>query len=234
MCGIDASAEMLARAETKARKAGESVEFRRAFVQSLPIRDAEFDCVLATVMMHHLPRKARVECATEVLRSPKAGWTIPRGRVRCIEQPAWSSSPLSSSWAREVRRKIVALLGDADFEISRCERTGFRNLHYVLAAKKAVVNLTRAQSMPAVNSSRHLRRFARMAAALAVANVAHNAAAQDDHMGPANMPMAQHLPSSAPPPQNDKMDDMPGMSTPVPPPSSETSQSPVNRPPQNA
>ena len=135
VCGIDASAEMLARAETKARKAGESVEFRRAFVQSLPIRDAEFDCVLATVMMHHLPRKARVECATEVLRVLKPG-----GRFLVVE---FGASSNRHGVLRHFHRhghvksdEIVALLGDADFEISRCERTGFRNLHYVLAAKK--------------------------------------------------------------------------------------------------
>src|SRR5262245_20656975 len=59
VCGVDASPEMIARAEKKSGKAGAEIVFKKAFAQSLPFPDAEFDVVLATVMLHHLPRKAR-------------------------------------------------------------------------------------------------------------------------------------------------------------------------------
>src|SRR5215470_15161329 len=40
--GLDASPEMIARAEKKARKAGIDVGFKNAFAQSLPFPDAQF------------------------------------------------------------------------------------------------------------------------------------------------------------------------------------------------
>src|SRR5215472_3267891 len=48
--GVDASQEMIVRAQTKARKAGVEATFKKAFAQSLPFPDAQFDVVLTTVM----------------------------------------------------------------------------------------------------------------------------------------------------------------------------------------
>ena len=78
--GIDASPEMLARAEKKARKAGVEVVLRNAMAQALPFSDAQFDAVLTTIMLHHLPRKARKQCAAEMRRVLKPG-----GRVLAVE-----------------------------------------------------------------------------------------------------------------------------------------------------
>src|SRR6185437_4158919 len=57
--GIDPSPEMLARARSKALRAGLEVKFDRATAQELPASAAHFDVVLSTLMFHHLPRKAR-------------------------------------------------------------------------------------------------------------------------------------------------------------------------------
>ena len=78
--GIDASPEMLARADRKAKKAGLDVVFRHAAAQSLPFPDAQFDIVLSTIMLHHLPRKAREQCALEIRRVLKPG-----GRVLAVD-----------------------------------------------------------------------------------------------------------------------------------------------------
>src|SRR5262245_19856310 len=78
--GLDASLEMIARAEKKARKAGVEVVFKKAMAQSLPFPDAQFDVVLTTVMLHHLSRKARQELAVEMCRVLKPG-----GRVLAID-----------------------------------------------------------------------------------------------------------------------------------------------------
>src|SRR5262245_140720 len=78
--GIDASPEMLARAERKAGKAGAEVVFKQAAAQALPFPDAQFDAVLSTVMFHHLPRKAREQCAQEMRRVLKPG-----GRVLVVD-----------------------------------------------------------------------------------------------------------------------------------------------------
>src|SRR5262245_27538672 len=78
--GVEPSPEMIARAEKKARRAGVEVVFKEAFAQSLPFPDGQFDAVLSTLMLHHLPPKARREFAVEVRRVLKPG-----GRVLAID-----------------------------------------------------------------------------------------------------------------------------------------------------
>jgi ubiquinone/menaquinone biosynthesis C-methylase UbiE len=135
VCAIDASAEMLARAESKARKAGETVEFKQAAVQALPFPDGHFDCVFATVMLHHLSRKARAECAAEVLRVLKPG-----GRFLAVEFGASSDRHgLLQHFHRHGHvplGEIVLLLERAGFEIDQHGPADFPNLHFVLAVKE--------------------------------------------------------------------------------------------------
>ena len=71
-CGIDASPEMLARAEKKAGKAGVAVVFKQAAAQALPFPDRQFDAALSTVMLHHLPRSGRQQCLREIERVLKS------------------------------------------------------------------------------------------------------------------------------------------------------------------
>jgi ubiquinone/menaquinone biosynthesis C-methylase UbiE len=78
--GIDASPEMLARATRKATKAGAAVVFQNSVVERLPFSDGQFEAVLSTVMLHHLGRKARQQCAEEVRRVLKPG-----GRVLAVD-----------------------------------------------------------------------------------------------------------------------------------------------------
>lgn len=95
--GIDASAEMLARADKKARKAGLEVVFRNAAAQAMPFPDAQFDAVLTTIMLHHLPRKAREQCAREIRRVLKPGGRAGACRRLCGPCPEKEtfSHPLS-------------------------------------------------------------------------------------------------------------------------------------------
>jgi ubiquinone/menaquinone biosynthesis C-methylase UbiE len=71
---------MIARAQKKARKAGVDVSFKNAYAQSLPFPEARFDVVVTTVMLHHLPKKARADLANEIRRVLKPG-----GRVLAID-----------------------------------------------------------------------------------------------------------------------------------------------------
>jgi ubiquinone/menaquinone biosynthesis C-methylase UbiE len=71
---------MIVRASRKARKAGLEVLFKNALAEALPFPDAHFDAVLTTLMLHHLPRKARQQCAREIRRVLK-----PRGRVLAVD-----------------------------------------------------------------------------------------------------------------------------------------------------
>src|SRR5262245_60121155 len=132
--GLDASPEMIARAEKKTRKAGVEAVFKKAFAQSLPFPDAKFDVVLSTVMLHHLSRKARGELAAEVRRVLKPG-----GRVLAIDfgGPAREKKSLVDHFhlrhGHVQPEDIVAMLNHAGLTIVERGAVGMRDLHFVLA-----------------------------------------------------------------------------------------------------
>ncbi|HLQ45656.1 MAG TPA: class I SAM-dependent methyltransferase [Planctomycetaceae bacterium] len=131
---IDASPEMIARASRKARKAGIEVLFKSAVAEALPFPDAHFDAVLSTLMLHHLPRKTRQQCAREIRRVLK-----PRGRVLAVD---------FASAARERRSvighfhrhghvdlgDIMAVLSEADLKTVESGAVGISDLQFALAA----------------------------------------------------------------------------------------------------
>jgi ubiquinone/menaquinone biosynthesis C-methylase UbiE len=131
--GIDASPEMLARAGKKARKAGVEVVFKNALAQALPFPDTKFDAVLSTVMLHHLPRKARQECASEIRRVLKPG-----GRVLAVDfgGVAVERKGLFAHFHRHGHvnlRDIIAILTEAGLNIVESGAVGIRDLQFVLA-----------------------------------------------------------------------------------------------------
>ena len=71
--GIDPSPSMIARATRKADKAGADVSFQVGVAESLPFSNNQFDVVLSTLMLHHLPRKTRQQCAKEIKRVLRPG-----------------------------------------------------------------------------------------------------------------------------------------------------------------
>jgi SAM-dependent methyltransferase len=138
--GIDASVEMLARAERKAKKAGVGVLFRNGLAEALPFSEGHFDAVLSTVMLHHLPEEARLQCATEINRVLKPG-----GRVLAVDFEGFSNQKRSflSHFHRphgHVRAQdIVALLGKAGLRTTETGPMGIRDLQFVLATKPCTV-----------------------------------------------------------------------------------------------
>ena len=133
--GIDASPEMIARAERKATKAGVEVVFQNALAQALPFPDAQFDVVLSTVMLHHLTRKVREQAAAEMRRVLKPG-----GRVLAVDfggNTAKKKRLLNHFHRRHghvALSDILALLGEAGLKIIESGEMGVRDLHFVRAA----------------------------------------------------------------------------------------------------
>jgi ubiquinone/menaquinone biosynthesis C-methylase UbiE len=130
--GIDASPEMLARAGKKARKAGVEVVFKHAVAEALPFPDAHVDAVLSTVMLHHLPRKARQQCACEIRRVLKPG-----GRVLAVDfgGPARERRGLFAHVHRHGHVNlpdIIALLSEAGLNMVESGAVGLRDLQFVL------------------------------------------------------------------------------------------------------
>jgi ubiquinone/menaquinone biosynthesis C-methylase UbiE len=132
--GVDASPEMIARAEKKARKDGVKVVFKRAFAQELPFPDAQFDVVLTTVMLHHLPRTARQELAVEMRRILKPG-----GRVLAID--FGGTDRKKKTFLDHFHRRhghvdlkdMIEMLNEAGLNISESGAVGMRDLNFVLA-----------------------------------------------------------------------------------------------------
>ena len=132
--GVDASPEMLARASRKANKPGDEVVFKNGVVEALPFSDGQFDTVLSTLMLHHLGRKARQECAHEVRRVLKPG-----GRMLAVDfaRPAEGKKGLLDHFHHHGYvnlNDLVTLLTEAGLNIVESGAVGIGDLHFVLAS----------------------------------------------------------------------------------------------------
>lgn len=132
VCGIDAASEMIARARKKAKKAGLEVEFTNALVESMPYRDGQFDVVLSTLMLHHLPGNLRNQCAAEVRRVLKPG-----GRLLAIDfvMAPGNKEPVAH-FHRHGHIKLEAMVSifrEAGLQVGETGRVGIGDLEYVLA-----------------------------------------------------------------------------------------------------
>ena len=133
VCGLDASARMLARARVKARRAGQEVHFQEGLAQALTFPDATFDVVLSTMMLHHLPRPARMQLAFEARRVLK-----PAGHMLVVDFQRGAHGK-TRWWALHQRhggvdpREIAALLSGAGLRVAAEGPIGISNLYFVLA-----------------------------------------------------------------------------------------------------
>jgi len=135
VAGIDASPEMIARADKKARKARIDVAFGNAPAQALPFPDAQFDAVLATIMFHHLPQTSRRQCAGEMRRVVKPG-----GRVLAVDfaKGARNQHGLLAHFHRHGHVDIgdlAAILSNAGLEIVASGAVGANDLQFVLGKR---------------------------------------------------------------------------------------------------
>lgn len=130
--GIDASPEMIARARSKAARTRIDVSFKEAVAEALPFPDAQFDAVLSTLMLHHLPRTVRQQCAREIRRVLK-----PRGRVLIVDfAQARDKGSFLGHFHRHGHvdpRDIVSLLEESGFRRDASGAVGVSSLQYVLA-----------------------------------------------------------------------------------------------------
>jgi SAM-dependent methyltransferase len=131
--GVDASAEMVARARAKAAKAGLDVAFDEARAEALPFAAASVDVVLGTLMLHHLPSVVRAAFAREVGRVLRPG-----GRVLAVDFEA--PAPKRRGLVARVHRhggvplaRVVELLEGAGLRVVERGSVGVSDLQFALA-----------------------------------------------------------------------------------------------------
>lgn len=129
--GIDASAEMIARAKAKAAKKHADVNFEEARAQALPFADATFDVVLSTVMLHHLRRAVREDAVREMRRVLKSG-----GRLVVVDFCGATSTGRGPRMhfhphGHVQPRVLEDLVRGAGFDIAASDAIGTWSLHYV-------------------------------------------------------------------------------------------------------
>jgi ubiquinone/menaquinone biosynthesis C-methylase UbiE len=131
--GIDASPEMLERAGTKARKAGVDIVFKNESIDELSFPNAQFDVVLSTLMLHHLPRKLREQGTRETFRVLKPG-----GRMLVVDfgglgQQKRRLAHFHQRHGHVTPAEVIALLRAAGLDVFESGSVGIKDLHFALA-----------------------------------------------------------------------------------------------------
>jgi ubiquinone/menaquinone biosynthesis C-methylase UbiE len=73
LIGVDGDAEVLKRADAKARVEGVELELHEALADRVPLPDASVDCVVSTLMFHHLEPATKRAALTEARRVLRPG-----------------------------------------------------------------------------------------------------------------------------------------------------------------
>jgi ubiquinone/menaquinone biosynthesis C-methylase UbiE len=76
LIGVDGDAGVLERADAKARAEGVELELHEALADRIPLPDANVDCVVSTLMFHHLVPSAKRAALAEARRV-----LVPGGRL---------------------------------------------------------------------------------------------------------------------------------------------------------
>ena len=87
--GIDAAPMMIAIARKNTALEKSRGEFRVATIENLPFEDSSFDCVLSSLMIHHLPPDLKLTGLTEVYRVLKPGGRLLAVDIYRPTNPLW-------------------------------------------------------------------------------------------------------------------------------------------------
>lgn len=137
VAGIDASPEMIEVARRKAAKERMEIDFQVAPIEALPFGDGEFDVVLSSLMLHHLPDEVKAQGLGEVRRVLKPG-----GRLIAIDI-AGGHGPLTflmgvfgHKLPRDYAEQLQEMMRTAGFEtVEEVKGTKLHQLAFIRARK---------------------------------------------------------------------------------------------------
>lgn len=87
--GIDPAPGMISVAKENAEKDGGGAGFRLAVIEDLPFEPDSFDCVLSSLMIHHLPPDVKVKGLSEAYRVLKPGGRLVAVDIDRPQNPLW-------------------------------------------------------------------------------------------------------------------------------------------------
>jgi ubiquinone/menaquinone biosynthesis C-methylase UbiE len=136
--GIDPDPRALARAERKAQRAGVVIRFDRGFADALPYPDEAFDRVFSSMMLHHVPRRDKLNVLRDVRRVLK-----PQGRLELLDFAGGTHSFLAHilhghTASDAVNARLLERMREAGFADAcrtATRRTPFGALGYYQARK---------------------------------------------------------------------------------------------------
>jgi ubiquinone/menaquinone biosynthesis C-methylase UbiE len=138
--GVDPSSNMVNLAQGKAEKAGVTIDFQVGVIEKLDLPDDQFDLVLSSLMMHHLPEELKLTGLEEVLRVLK-----PAGKLLIIELDPGAFSLASlihghSSQLSAALENLHATLESTGYEYIEHGRLKFRGFSYIIGRKSNQVS----------------------------------------------------------------------------------------------
>jgi ubiquinone/menaquinone biosynthesis C-methylase UbiE len=142
--GTDASPEMIDLARRKAARAGVEVTFQLDLIENITFPDNQFDVVLSSLMMHHLPDDLKREGLAEIYRVLK-----PEGRLLIVDMESSSGGSIvqrlsdlmiqlhgGHTGMQNNVKKLIPLVEAAGFISLKTDKMN-RQLSYIAGKKKA-------------------------------------------------------------------------------------------------
>lgn len=133
--GIDPSSNMVNLAREKAEKRGIQIDFQVGVIEKLDFPGDQFDLVMSSLMMHHLPDELKLAGLEEVQRVLKPG-----GQLLIIELDpgAFSLATLvhgHASQLSEALKNVLPFLEKIGYGSIAYGRLNFRGFSYLVAEK---------------------------------------------------------------------------------------------------